>query len=78
MLTGFVGELEVPENPTSWVDPNEWKGVYRSFHGMNLLGGSFAGIDTFFAENYDSFKGFYDTAEAHRSPLPEPWESRLN
>jgi hypothetical protein len=53
------------------VDPNEWKMVYRSFHGLNLLGGAFEGIDKYFWENHDKFKSFYDFAEAHRAPLPE-------
>ncbi len=32
----------------------------------------------YFLKNIESFKAIYDPAEAHRSALPEPWNSQLD
>lgn len=29
LLTGPTGEIEVPENPTDWLDNNTWGDIYK-------------------------------------------------
>jgi dynein heavy chain len=33
-LSGYGGEVKIPENPTTYFDVNEWPAVYREFYGM--------------------------------------------
>jgi len=77
LLTGFMGEAQIPPNPTSWVPDNSWPGMYRQFYGMDLLP-KLAGIKDAILTNPDQFRPIYDAVEAHQQPLPEPWNSKLD
>lgn len=37
LLTGPSGDIHIPDNPTTWVDNNQWQDMYRQIHGVNLL-----------------------------------------
>jgi len=76
-LAGFLGEVKVPANPTTWIPENSWPDMYRQFHGMEALP-KLQGIENFFVKNADQFKAIYDSVEAHEQPLPEPWASKLD
>jgi len=77
LLSGFMGEVTVPPNPTKWIPDNSWPGMYRQFHGMDSLP-KLKGIEKHILTKPDDFKEIYDVVEAHEQPLPEPWESSLD
>jgi len=33
-LSGYGGEVNIPENPTTYFDTNEWPAVFREFYGL--------------------------------------------
>ena len=76
-LTGFMGDVKIPRNPTSWIPDNSWPGMYRQFHGMDQLP-KFKGIEKHFLERADEFKPIYDSVDAHLQPLPSPWDTSLD
>lgn len=51
--------------------------MYRQIYGLSQLA-SFAGFEQFFMTNFDDFKSFFDSQTPHLSPLPEPWDTKLN
>jgi dynein heavy chain len=71
------GSNTVPKNPTNWLDTNTWKAMYSQLHGLNSLP-NFRGIEDFFLANSDTFKPIFDAVDAHETPLPEPFETKLN
>jgi hypothetical protein len=71
LLSGYGGELEVPENPSDFLEDKGWPTVYRNIYGMDKLGEPFEGICKHFLENIDEYREMYDTVEAHEAELPE-------
>jgi dynein heavy chain, axonemal len=35
LLTGPSGDIQIPDNPTTWVDNNQWQDIYRQIYGLN-------------------------------------------
>ena len=34
LLSGYGKTLDIPENPTDWIDNNEWGVIYRNLYGL--------------------------------------------
>ena len=77
MLTGPQGTIEIPPNPTTWLNDNTWKAMYEEVYGLENLD-KFKGIETYFMNNTDLFKPMFDATNAHEEPMPGIWENKLN
>jgi len=78
LLSGFVGDVECPDNPTDWIDDNEWPGMYGYFYGLKDVEPCYNGIFKHFTEKPEDFKEYYESPEPENCKLPEPWESKLS
>ena len=78
LLSGNVSDIEVPPNPTTWIDDFEWPAMYKNFYGLDTLDDAFNGIFDHFLNNVESYKAYYETPEAHLAELPAPWHEKLN
>ena len=76
-LAGPSGAIDIPHNPTDWLDDLSWAEVYKQLYGMNNLE-AFKGIDTYFIEYNKKFKKNFDAPDAHVEPLPGEWNNKLN
>lgn len=61
LLTGPIGDIKIPINPTDWISENSWPEVYRVLYGMNTELVDFKGILDDFMNNFDNFKGIFDS-----------------
>ena len=61
LLTGPIGDIKIPINPTDWISENSWPEVYRVLYGMNNELIDFKGILDDFMNNFDNFKGIFDS-----------------
>lgn len=71
-LAGPTGDVKVPNNPTTWISENSWPDIYNQIRGMNKLE-KLNGIETHFMQNPDDFRHIFDSQQAHKQALPEPW-----
>jgi dynein heavy chain len=76
-LTGFTGESEMINRTANWIPENSWPAIYRQFVGMENLP-KMKGIMEHFIKSTDEYKPIYDAIEAQDTPLPEPWNSKLD
>lgn len=72
LLTGPSGDIHIPENPTNWVDNNQWQDMYRQIYGLNLLS-CFTGFTESFMANPNQWLPMYNSSTPHKDPFPEPW-----
>jgi dynein heavy chain len=73
LLAGPTGDIKIVQNPTGWISENAWSDFYRNLYGLNQLP-NFVGIEDHFMRNSDDFKKIFDSSNAHKEPLPDPWE----
>mmetsp|Transcript_23005 Transcript_23005/g.26017 ORF Transcript_23005/g.26017 Transcript_23005/m.26017 type:complete len:729 (+) Transcript_23005:3-2189(+) len=74
LIAGSSGDVEVPANPTKWIDDLTWIQMYREVYGMAQLD-AFKGFETYFFASVEKFKSIYDSNKAHEEPLPEKWNN---
>ena len=55
LLAGYGGELEVPKNPSNFLESKSWPTIYRNIFGMDKLNGPFEGILDYFMKNVGEF-----------------------
>lgn len=77
LLAGPTGEINILMNPTKWISENMWADLYRQLAGLSQLE-AFKGIDSYFMENFESFKSYYDSINPQTEPLPAHWNEKLN
>ena len=77
MLTGAQGTIEIPPNPTNWLNDNTWKTMYEEIFGLESLD-NFKGIESYFVSNIDLFRPIFDAFNAHEEPVPGDWNFKLN
>ena len=77
LLAGPSGDIKIVNNPTNWVSENSWPNMYRQIYGMSKLD-VFEGFDKHFLNEPNEFKEIFDSQNPHETPLPEPWNSKLN
>ena len=77
LLAGPSGSIDVPPNPTDWLDDLEWQQLYKQLFCMAKLP-AFVGIDSYFMEFNKKFKKIFDAEEAHEEPLPGEWNDKFN
>ena len=78
LLAGPLGEIIVPQNPTTWISKNEWDLFYRQLKYMNEHFECTKGIEKSFMENHDQFKILYDSTNSHLDTFPDPWEEKVS
>ena len=76
-LTGPSGEIDIPENPLTWIGENEWPTFYRYLHGLDQIP-KYEGFKDFFLSHTEEFRKVYDSPNAHEEPLPGDWNSKLD
>ncbi|KAK2581766.1 hypothetical protein KPH14_002245 [Odynerus spinipes] len=72
-LSGAVPVSDLPNPATQWISPRCWKEI----QALEILP-KFDGFVASFRQSLTRFKEIFDTQEAHSSPFPEPWQSKLN
>ena len=77
LLAGPSGSIDVPPNPTDWLDDLEWQQLYKQLFCMGKLP-AFVGIDSYFMEFNKKFKKIFDAQEAHEEPIPGEWNDKFN
>lgn len=77
MLTGPVSEIKILSNPTEWIAENSWPDIYRNVKGCDVIE-ELKGLEAHLMKNPNDFKEIFDSNNAHETPLPEPWESKLS
>jgi dynein heavy chain len=77
-LAGPSGDLEVtyPQNPTTWISPNDWRNFYSQIYGMSKLHPDFDGIEKDFMINHWDYRGYFESNKLE-ARLPEPYDYRL-
>jgi len=77
LLAGPIGDIQVPNNPTTWISKNEWNFFYRQLYYMSENLNCTKGLESYFMKNHNKFKIIYDSPNAHTDPLPDHWEEQL-
>ncbi|RZF35242.1 hypothetical protein LSTR_LSTR009366 [Laodelphax striatellus] len=73
LLTGGVVLVNLIPNPApNWILIRSWDELCR----LSLLDG-FQGLKEHVEKNLEEWRKYYDKAEPHLVPLPEPWNSKL-
>jgi dynein heavy chain len=74
LLTGSTSVVEGQPNPApEWLGSKEWQEL-TALSKMQV----FKGIDDHFIGNLHDLKRLYDSAEAYREPLGQPWDDNLS
>lgn len=74
LLTGGTSTTsEVPNPAPEWLQP----GVWAELNDLSHLP-AFTGLEKLVASNISHFKEYFESATAHRFPLPAEWNARLN
>ena len=76
-LTGPQGTVVIPPNPATWLNDNQWRGMYEEIHGAEQLPVC-QGLEKYFITHIDQFRPIFDASNAHEVPLPGPWPEKLN
>ena len=66
-----------PENPTTWISPNDWKNFYNQLYGMTFLDDKFYDIVNFFLENHEKFHEYFESPKNEHTKLPAPYDETL-
>ena len=69
--------VKVPENPTTWISPNDWVSFYSQLYGMSFLDPNLEGIHDFFMNNHNKFLSYFESPKNDHTHLPEPYHSTL-
>ncbi|XP_061932650.1 dynein axonemal heavy chain 1-like isoform X3 [Apis cerana] len=73
LLSGPVPLTEDPNPAPEWITPRCWKEIQALDELEN-----FQDFVKFFIRNVSQFKKIFDDQEAHMTPYPEPWQSKLD
>ena len=76
-LAGPSGDVQIPENPTEWINKNEWPTFYRQLHYMSENFEETKGIEDYFMNKSNLFKDIYDSSTPQTDPLPDEWNDKL-
>ena len=76
-LAGPTGEIEISQNPTTWISKNEWNLFYRQLKFMSDNFEETRGLEQYFYTNSDKFKLIYDSTNALNEPLPGKWNEKI-
>eukprot|EP00762_Andalucia_godoyi_P002130 ANDGO_02526.mRNA.1 Dynein-1-beta heavy chain len=75
LLTGGVStEVAVPNPAPSWLMPNVWAEL-NDLSGLPRFQGFASDV---FAKNIGHFEKYFESANAHRFPLPGDWETKFD
>jgi dynein heavy chain len=77
-LAGPSGDVEIPTNPTDWINKNEWPTFYRQLHYMDVNFEETKEIENHFMKNPNDWKDLYDSHTPQSDPLPGEWEEKIN
>jgi dynein heavy chain len=77
LLAGPLGDMEVPNNPTTWISKNYWINFYRQLHFMSDNFETTKDLEKFFFDNHDKFKKLYDNPNIASDLFPDPWQDQL-
>ena len=77
-LAGPSGDVEIPTNPTKWINKNEWATFYRQLHYMDNNFEEMKGIENSFMKQSDKFKPINDSVSPQSDPLPGEWDTKLS
>ena len=77
-LAGPSGDVEIPTNPTKWINKNEWPTFYRQLHYMDNNFEEMKGIEKDFMSNCAAFKPLNDSNTPQSDTLPGQWETKLS
>ncbi|KAK9812825.1 hypothetical protein WJX72_004356 [[Myrmecia] bisecta] len=77
LLTGgvAVGDLPAPNPAPAWLSEKSWGEICRA---AQLPSPIWKGLAQHVAEHLNDWKRIYDALEPDRTPLPEPWRSKLD
>ena len=75
LLAGPSGDIIIKNNPTDWINKNEWGYIYRQLKFMNDNFAELDGIEDYFFKHHEKFKIIYDSSNPNKCPLPDQWES---
>ena len=76
-LAGPSGDVQIPKNPTKWINKNEWPTFYRQLHYMSNHFEEMKGIEKDFMTNCEAFKPLNDSNSPQSDTFPGQWESKL-
>ncbi|MCQ2815680.1 MAG: hypothetical protein MJ252_00290 [archaeon] len=79
LLAGPSADIEItpPENPTTWISPNDWNSFYLQLYGMQTLDETMKDTAEQFMKNHQKWYEFFDSPKNEHTPLPDPFEDRL-
>jgi dynein heavy chain len=73
-LAGPTGDIYISENPTDWINKNEWNNFYRQLKYMNDNFIEMKGFEDYFYKNHAKFQVIYDNSYPDKCPLPDQWD----
>lgn len=76
-LAGPSGDIQIPKNPTEWINKNEWDYFYRQLYYMDRNFSAMNGLESEFMSNPDLFKSMYDSVNPHTEKYPGEWNERI-
>lgn len=77
-LAGPSGDVPIPNNPTDWINKNEWPTFYRQLNYMSEHFEQTKGIENYFMKKPKAFKPLYDSPAPQNDPMPDQWEEKTN
>ncbi|MCQ2819756.1 MAG: hypothetical protein MJ252_21030, partial [archaeon] len=75
-LSGPSGDTDIKNNPTDWINKNEWDNFYRQLHFMDTNFKDLNGLEDDFMKNPDSFKPLYDSLTPQTDNFPGQWQEK--
>lgn len=73
-LAGPTGQIDIPPNPTEWLDDLQWGESYKQLFCMEKLP-TLKGITKYFMENNKEFQVLFDSNEPENLPMPGDWNN---
>ena len=77
-LAGPSGDVPIPNNPTDWINKNEWPTFYRQLNYMSEHFEQTKGLENYFMKKPKAFKPLYDSPSPQTDPMPDQWEEKTN
>lgn len=77
-LAGPSGDIQVAENPTTWLNTNEWPSFYKQIKYMSEHFKEVRGFDQYFLKHSSEFKMLFDSNQAHKEDLPGEWNEKFS
>jgi dynein heavy chain len=77
-LAGPSGDVPIPNNPTEWINKNEWPTFYRQLNYMSEHFDQVRGIESYFMKKPNAFKPLYDSMSPQTDPMPDQWEEKAS